>query len=718
MEQPWKHIIGNLQTLSYGHSKFANKLSQDLINPLSAYDRTAESGSMGLLERNMSAIAKDIQAAENKVQKADTSKSKNKSAKQSEALEDSKKARARWDSEIPNSFEKLQQVDESRIAFFKDALVRFETSSIDLHSTQIKLSEASVAALLEISPTDEPMDFVSKKLSGQPSNSAGSGRPVPSLTRIASQGDSSSVRSSGGAASSLKSKFGTLLKGRRSGSPTKRQSTTSGALSASQLGRSTLPETREVLEPGETTSPATVPNGETSSRVFDAEMPASPPATAPFSQVPRENNFSAIDNATEENNQLHDLAVDIPQDVGGEATSSLQQSLRQVAIRDSAVATTSPDEDNAALDRVSSTLRSQPTVTRRSRGRRDARNTMYSSTSGEDQSDSYAVARNVLGSPLPREGEPSYSDAFPNLQSPGLGSISRVDRQSTASAFSYDGNESIRSGHSNVSKNMLNRHQEATVDGLHLSVIETVSVMLAVDNTPSNLSIIGEAAMSYQNPSDESPLNLRIQSSEAMTRLISNDHINKYLGPEQYEVPSRNLPKMEVLFRYQVNADETRSGRFIPIIMTQKWSPEANQTSVKITYRLNPAFGAGSVTLQDVEISAGIQGVANSCVAKPTGTFVKRNSKLVWRLNEVTLESSVEGSLLARFKTENISMPTGFVEVKFKTLPSNLARGSGFGIHASKLRKNPFADTPSVENVLVQSSYVLQTGRFQYSTGY
>lgn len=715
MEKPWKRTIENVNVLATNHSKYATKIAQDLIGPLSTYDRTPENGNMGMLERNLTAVAKDMHTADTKLQKAESSKSKNRSSKQSDAQEEMRKIRSKWDSESPNGFERLQQVDESRVAFLRDALVRYETSSMDLYTSQIKQSETTIAALLEVSPTDEPMDFVTKKLSTHTSAS----RPGPGLSRTVSQGDSGSIRSSGGAASSLKSKFGTLLKGRRATSPTKRQSITQSGASNSQLARSTLPETIE--EPVAEAASSTLPR-ETNGRAQSASFSFTQDSPVQQQTIPevlptpvQESNLFDHNETSNIGNTTRHIEVESRHD-GAPTSPHVQQAFRGVSIHDSAISAANPDEDDAAIDRVSSTLKAQPTISRRARGRRDVRNTVYGGSATEGTTDPQMIARDILGSPLP-QAETSSPFAVLDQQAPtAFANRSHLlDRQSTASAFSHDGNESIRSGRSSVSKS-LNRHPEPTADGLHLSVIETVSAHLSQDGASSNFTVTGEAAMSYKNPLDDAPLRVRIQSPEAIIRLVSNDHVTRNLEQDLYELPSRSIPNMNVLFKYQVQPESSRQGRFLPILFSQKWSPEANQTSVKVTYRLNPSFGASSLALHDVEIAVSVDGDVNSCVAKPAGTFVKKSSKLVWRLNELLLESNKEGSLLARFKTEAMCLPSDSLEIKFKTLPSNLARGSGFGVFASKSRSNPFADSPTVENVLVQNSYVLQSGKLTCST--
>lgn len=729
MEKPWRRAIDGVNTLATNHSVFATKLTQELINPLSQYDRTPENGNMGMLERNLTQISKDLEMAESKVSKAGSSKSKNKSSKQTEAQDELRKARSRWDSESPNSFEKLQQVDEARIVFLRDALVKFETSSIDLYSSQIKASETAIAQLLEVNPTDEPMDFVSKKFA-QGSDIQSLPRPAaPGLSRTVSQGDSGSVRSSGGAASTLKSKFGTLLKGRNSGASNKRMSMLQSSTNSNNsnaggssgnnyntaVSRQTLSEMAEEPEPA---PPVTRSNPfSTDDNVGTRDVTPTPVAAVSVSSaqaVPEENSIftTASQSRNAETIQRTGAFGNEPSaQIYSEPTTGLQNSLRGVNIRSDSFANTSKDEDEAAMDRVSNTLRSQPTVSRRSRGRRDVRSAMFSPIQDESAQN---VARDVLGSPLPQASEP----LFPTQAPPATNSMPVNIYQNRASVIERQdtGAESIRSTRSNHSAAQGSRHAEPTTDGFHLSVIETVSVVLGTEGSVTNFSVAGEAAVANRNPTDHLPLQVRIQSPDMIDRLVANTQILRSVEELTYELSATAVPNMTTLFKYQVQPDQGRRTRFMPILLSQKWSTEANQTSVKLSYRLNPLFGAGSLTLQDVEVSVSVNGAATSCVAKPAGSFVKRSNKLVWRLNELTLEGGKEGTLLARFKTASTCPPSDSTELKFRTTPSNIGRGSGFGLYATRSRDNPFADAPTIENVMMQNMYVLQSGRVTAST--
>lgn len=716
MEKPWRRTIDNVNILATDHSKFASQVAQNLAQSLIQYNSGPEASSMETLDRNILEIGRGMMAADDRMHKTEQNKSKKKSSKQSDANEDMRKARARWDSEAPNCFERLQQIDQSRITFLKDVLVRYETAAIDLHNTQVQNSESAMACLLEINAPDEIGHFIARAPETNLKTATASAlRPPISITRAASHGDSGSLRSAGGPSSSLKSKFGTLLKGKNTGSPHKRQSILPNFLSSNTPRRSDLPEVSENQRSSiglEHSRDTILPNDgliRTSNGDIATSIPTLKPAefgmhAIPVVMKPSQRPRNA-DNRPVASGNIHNE----------DQVLTAQNSLRGVTIQTGAVNSSSLDEDNAAIDRVSSKLRAQPTISKRVRGRRDVRSAVYDGVSERDSSD---IAWDILGSPLARNFEPGNAEGQSSLflSQNVLSQRGSLDRSDSRSALSNDGSESIRSTRSYSASNTISKHPNPSSSGVHTSVIETVNLSLAANGTASEISVYGEIAMANISPTDEAPLTLEIISPDVISQVVANLHVLSTVGPNSYQLGATSVPSMTTLLKYQVHPEDSLQSQFIPIQVHQLWSPEKNQTSVKLVYRLNPAFGAASITLQDVEVAISIDGIASSCVAKPPGTFVKRSSKLVWRLNELNLESGQDSTLLARFKTQQLCPPAKVIELRFKTALSGVSRGSGVGVLVTKLRDNPFADIPTVENISAKNTFIMQSGRFTLST--
>lgn len=721
-EPAWRRINEATLLAAREHIKAGDKTQEEVIRYFFNWEATTDTANVSSLERELSTLAKSIDQAESRQSKAGTSRFGNKATKQAEAEQELAQVKSRWSAEAPRVFENLQKLDERRVATFKDAMVRWQTSQIDLTTNLTKQSEHTIAQLLELNPTDEPMQVITARLAqgtmvpgvtpqqaqqqqSQPQIPPASRGSLssPSLNRRTSQTDETgSVRSSGGAGSSLKSKFGTLLRGKRSTSPSKRKSILPG------LGSNGHGPQRSVPEPVEEEPAARSP-------VVAAPAPATPVQEAPRPVAPTVAPAAAvIPRAIPEARPT--AANDLDELDFSSETANFNATPVTTAPPVAFVKAPSVDNDTALND-VSSSLRAQSTISRRSGGRRELRNMSTNGTPNDFNGNGEArdVVRDVLGSPVAREDAAPFSTA---TLSPPFPSQSRSMAINRASSFSAD-NESIRSGRSATSSMTglgAARHQEPSIDGVHLSVLETI---LFTSDTAANVT--GEAALAIRNPIDAVPLQLTVKAPPTVSRLVANTQVLDRRLDEAYTLQPSSTPRMTALFKYQVDAQDSSSDRFQPILIDQKWTPEPSQTSVKLTLKLNSRFGASTVVLHDLEVhvalasnSAGAAaGVANSCVARPAGTFIKAAGKLVWKLGQSTFDHATQVNLLARFKTAELARPAESIELRWRTAPSTLALGSGFAVLAAKHQANPFGDelTPTEANVLVNNSYVVQSTR-------
>ena len=720
-EPTWRRIVEATLLGAREYIKAGDKVQEEVVRYLANWEATTDTANVSSLERELSALAKSIEQAESKQSKAGTSRFGNKASKQAEAEQELSQAKARWSAEAPRVFENLQKLDERRVATFKDAMVRWQTSQIDLSTNLNRQSELTIAQLLELNPTDETMHVITARLaqgtmvpgvSPQQAQQQQQQQPAsrgslsaPSLNRRTSQADETgSVRSSGGTGSSLKSKFGTLLRGKRSTSPSKRKSGLPGLGSSSGSNgtqRAIPPPVQE--EPTEQFEPTPTTTAAQPTPVQPTAAPVHSQPVSPITSdvvMPR----AIAEPRTTTLNDLDDLNFG----------STPESANFHTAPRESVSA-----ENDDALNSVSSSLRAQNTISRRSGGRRDSRNLFGTNGSAQEQANGSAVekrdvVRDVLGSPV-RENVAPFSSSSPIVAVPQTRLMSPVQQ---TSSFGGD-SDSIRSGRSNASSSTGlagSRHAEPATDGVHISILETV---LFTSSTVATIS--GEVAVAVRNPTDNAALQLRLQSPQGVNRLIANTQVLDRRSDDEYLLQPQTTPRMTALFKYQVDAEEARPDRFKPVAIEQKWTTEANQTSVKLTLKLNTGFGASSVTLQDLEVHVSLSGQANSCVAKPSGTFIKSGSKLVWRLGQATFDHTTATNLLARFKTTELAGPAETIELRWRTQPSTLALGSGLAVLATKQALNPFGDdslaaASAMSNVLVQHSYVVQSTKQLFPT--
>ncbi|KAK9235692.1 Muniscin C-terminal mu homology domain-containing protein [Lipomyces kononenkoae] len=106
---------------------------------------------MRAIQENLSRVAREIENAEDKVEKY----KKKGSSKIAGAHQNVNNALAEWDSQAPLVFEKLQVIDEARLLMLTDVLTRYETYEVDKAQQVVSLCEANLNALLSFDSQDE-----------------------------------------------------------------------------------------------------------------------------------------------------------------------------------------------------------------------------------------------------------------------------------------------------------------------------------------------------------------------------------------------------------------------------------------------------------------------------------------------------------------------------------------------------------------------------------
>lgn len=254
------------------------------------------------------------------------------------------------------------------------------------------------------------------------------------------------------------------------------------------------------------------------------------------------------------------------------------------------------------------------------------------------------------------------------------------------------------------------KHPEMHRPGLNSSIVETVSVTFAGGQT-TEPTVIGELALAY-HPVDASAQTssqgIRLENFAVLEKVAPNPAIVTQVPDKsgEYYLNLSSLNRTTVAFKYIVHLDETTTVKHVPIFITPAWKVEAKQTSVILTYAVNPSFGAledTAITLSNVIIVIKLAGVkASTCQSKPVGNFSKEKSLIYWRLGDLTLRSDeVPKKLLARFMTESEATP-GQVQARWEmTGGQNDPARLGSGLALSQMTSlgpspgtaaDPFAD--------------------------
>lgn len=340
------------------------------------------------------------------------------------------------------------------------------------------------------------------------------------------------------------------------------------------------------------------------------------------------------------------------QDMMGENGSEEHQPQFKVEIKNDVIQEEEGEAD-AALSKVANTLRAQNTVSRRVRGRRDARD-----------------VRNTMYVPNPPELSESFgskpSESFSSTASPPLTPIKLLPRSSTITSASEAGSDtqSIRSSRSMSSLSAhIMRHPELTEAGLSASIIESVNASFEPGN-PVKVQVIGEVAISY-HPHDTAPpaekASIRLDNFEVLEKVAPNPAFLSALPGKmgEYSISLNSLRKTAVALKYQVHVDPANSHHFYPIIVSSTWRLEPHQSSVILTWKPNPDFRSATsepIFLRNVMFMIGIEGAhASSCQSKPVGTFSREKGRIMWKMDSITIDPSKPdevGKMLARFATD------------------------------------------------------------------
>ncbi|KAK7567702.1 Muniscin C-terminal mu homology domain-containing protein [Phyllosticta paracitricarpa] len=392
----------------------------------------------------------------------------------------------------------------------------------------------------------------------------------------------------------------------------------------------------------------------------------------------------------------------------------------KVDIRNAPIQEEDSGDAQAAMANVANTLRMQTAPAKRSgttRGRRDVRNTIFVPSPQATEMPPFpdpvsmppvppVPTASSSGSPVtaptsPPSGRPQ-SPLRPNSHRLNLG-----DEPPASDTQSIRSGRSLSSAHSHTVK-----HPDLHEPGLNSSIVETVSAWFEQGNL-TRAVVIGELALAY-NPVDLSvPFGnetIRLDNFPVLEKVAPNptfiDQVQARAG--DYTVNLSSITRTQVGFKYQVHLDDSNVASFAPISLSTAWKVEPTQTSVILTYSLNPAFklapGRTSINLNNVVLVIHLDPTGAKCAhcqSKPVGTFSKDRNLIYWRLGVVTLSSDQPAQQLrARFYTEGEAKP-GNAEARWE-ISGEQAVGQGSGLEVSQMvppsgenadaEADPFAD--------------------------
>ncbi|MCJ1388852.1 hypothetical protein MMC18_001702 [Xylographa bjoerkii] len=164
---PWQSIVSSTETLADSHAALAQKIEVDVERPLREYQsRNREMQGISTIQGNLAALAKELEDAQKKSDRALAKGGKADTKKVSSAISDVQGANQQWDSQAPFVFEQLQALDESRVNHLRDALTQLQTHEVDQLERSRVSAENCLNVLLNVVTADEISMFVAKNSGG------------------------------------------------------------------------------------------------------------------------------------------------------------------------------------------------------------------------------------------------------------------------------------------------------------------------------------------------------------------------------------------------------------------------------------------------------------------------------------------------------------------------------------------------------------------------
>jgi hypothetical protein len=166
-------MTSSLETLAESHTSLATRIEADIERPLRDYaSSNREMQAMTTIQGNLNAMAKEVEKAQQKVDKLQGKGEKADANKVANATSDVDNARVQWQSQAPYVFENLQTLDESRCNQLRDLLTQLQTLEADQIQKSSSAPEQCLNVLLNVETQDEIQTFVLRAMSMAPSPSS------------------------------------------------------------------------------------------------------------------------------------------------------------------------------------------------------------------------------------------------------------------------------------------------------------------------------------------------------------------------------------------------------------------------------------------------------------------------------------------------------------------------------------------------------------------
>ncbi|KAL9599215.1 MAG: hypothetical protein Q9219_003996 [cf. Caloplaca sp. 3 TL-2023] len=768
-QTPWQSIISSTESLANSHSQLAQRMEADVERPLRTYQRESrEMQAMSTIQGNLAAVAKELDAAQRRVEKIKAGKST--ASKIAEATSSAEAIDREWQSQAPYVFEQLQALDENRVNHLRDVLTQLQTHEADQVERSRVSAESCLNVLLNVDTKEEISTFVARTSAGAPPTMQPTTRSrtvsgnMLSTTPSRAQDDRASeisATSEGGLRPGSTSgpppptpeskprfglrRLGTVMTRRKEGkklserppSPEKRSRPNLNPLRRGTSSRNmqTIPSPDEEAMPIPKSAPQREPTTPPPNPSQNSAVPPSPqqwrtnggvngdaiqPVISRSSHLSSTNGIQTAAALAEEEPPVPPLpATEIGQTQrDGDGFNVAPPTIDEISRAEREAAASEPDQPQFRLD-----IRSEPiheedhdaesalsSTANALRAHAQQIPTPRKPTTNRGRRD----VRNTVFVPSPQPPDFPGAGESP-IPPPSTFSAGKASSLSSDAPQGSDAH-SIRSAHSMSSLvQTAAKHPEMTEPGLNASVVESVSAWFSSGQVTKAV-VIGELALVY-NASETNPAasieNIRLENFPVLEKVAPNPSFVTQTPSRsgEYSVNLAQMFRTAVAFKYQVHLEESNLAAHAPIVITPSWRIEPKQVSVIVSYAFNPAFvspASRSVTMKNVVVMVNLDSTkAQTCQSKPVGNFSKEKSLIYWKLGDITLDGYAETpqKLLARFGTETEGKP-GSVEARWE-ISGEAAAGLGSGLGLSRpgsLKEEGSSDPFADESVAASPS--------------
>lgn len=184
-QPPWDKVLRSTDAIAASHHIFSQRIEKDVEQALRQFQSRKDVQNMQTMTVNLSGMAKELEDAQDKVDKLSKKGGKASALKVDTATARLESASSQWDSQAPFILETLQALDEQRCNHLRDVLTQYETHEVDQSDRLRNAANDALATILEADTTKEVENFVTRVTAGRPrlEKRAGAADRTPTMTR-------------------------------------------------------------------------------------------------------------------------------------------------------------------------------------------------------------------------------------------------------------------------------------------------------------------------------------------------------------------------------------------------------------------------------------------------------------------------------------------------------------------------------------------------------